>query len=128
MRLTDLQQLFAEHGIRPNKKLGQCFLIDDNIARWIVEQAEITPEDVVVEVGPGAGALTRHLAGKCRRLVLVEKDAKLAALLKERFVDDDSVEVIHGDAVAYDVRPLFIEGPVKLIGNLPYSVGNEVLR
>lgn len=128
MRLTDLQQLFAEHGIRPNKKLGQCFLIDDNISRWIVDQAEIGPDDVVVEVGPGAGALTRHLAGNCRKLVLVEKDAKLAALLKVRFADMDSVEVVHGDAVEYDVRPLFLEGPVKLIGNLPYSVGNEILR
>lgn len=128
MRLTDLQKLFAEHEIRPNKKLGQCFLIDDNLARWIVDQADLHPDDVVVEVGPGAGALTRHLVGRVRRLVLVEKDAKLAALLTERFTEVASVEVIHGDAVAYDLRPLFCEGPVKLIGNLPYSVGNEILR
>ncbi len=128
MRLTDLQKLFAEHEIRPNKKLGQCFLIDDNIARWIVDQADVGPDDVVVEVGPGAGALTRHLAGRVRRLVLVEKDAKLAAVLTERFAALDSVEVIHGDAVEYDPRPLFVEGRVKLIGNLPYSVGNEILR
>ena len=128
MRLTDLQTFLETRGIRPNRKLGQCFLVDDNVARWIVDQADPSPGDVVVEVGPGAGALTRHLAGRVRRLILIEKDAKLAGHLIELYADRDDVEVIHGDAIDYDVRPLFLEGPVKLIGNLPYSVGNEILR
>lgn len=128
MRLTELQSFLHSRGIRPSRKLGQCFLIDDNVARWIIDQADVGAEDVVVEVGPGAGALTRHLAGRVRRLILVEKDAKLAESLAERYADRGDVEVVHGDAVGYDVRPLFPGGPVKLIGNLPYSVGNEILR
>jgi len=122
---SDLQKLFDTHGIRPNKRLGQCFLIDDNLAGWIVRQLDPQPEDVVVEVGPGAGALTRHLYGKVRRLILIEMDRKLAELLKERFPE---AEVIEADAVQYDHRSLFLEGGVKLIGNLPYSSGSEILR
>ncbi|MCB1064101.1 MAG: ribosomal RNA small subunit methyltransferase A [Verrucomicrobiae bacterium] len=129
MRLTDLQKLFEERDIHPNKRLGQCFLVDDNVARWIVDQAGITEDDTVVEVGPGAGSLTQHLIGRVRRLVLVEKDNKLAELLTERYADlAPAVTVIHGDAMDYDVRQHFPEGPVKLIGNLPYSVGNEIIR
>lgn len=128
MHLKELQTFLDTHGIRPNRQLGQCFLVDDNVSRWIVEQAALEPDDVVVEVGPGAGALTRHLVGRVRRLILIEKDAKLAAQLAVRFADEPTVEVLHADAVEYDIRPLFLEGRVKLIGNLPYSVGNEILR
>lgn len=129
MTRSELKELLRERGIHPNRKLGQCFLVDENVSRWIVDRVEPESSDCVVEVGPGAGALTRHLAGKARRLILVEKDAKLAAYQAETFADDPRpVEVVHGDAVDYDVRPLFPEGPVKLIGNLPYSVGNEILR
>lgn len=128
MRLTELQVFLDARGIRPNRQLGQCFLVDDNVARWIVDRIDPQPGDTVVEVGPGAGALTRHLAGRVKRLILIEKDAKLAAHLVGIYAGRADVEVIHGDAVEFDCRPLFPGGPVKFIGNLPYSVGNEILR
>ena len=92
MNKSELQKLFDTHGIRPNKRLGQCFLIDDNLAGWIVRQVDPQPEDVVIEVGPGAGALTRHLYGKVRRLILIEMDRKLAGLLRERFPEAEVIE------------------------------------
>ncbi len=128
MILPELQSLLNRIGLQPSRKLGQSFLVDDNVSRWIAAQIGAGPDDVVVEVGPGFGALTEHLVGKVKRLILIEKDGRLADFLEEKFGSEPGVEVIHGDATEYDIRPLFREGAVKLIGNLPYSVGNEILR
>lgn len=127
MNLGELKTHLDRLDLTPSRKLGQSFLVDENISRWIAAQLRIGPEDVVVEVGPGFGALTEHLAGQCRRLVLIEKDGRLAEFLREKFAPLGA-EVIHADATEFDVRPLFLEGSVKLIGNLPYSCGNEILR
>ena len=71
--------------VNPSKKLGQNFLIDENVARWIVEQLEVEPGDTVVEVGPGTGALTEHVVAIADRVILVEFDARLAEGLKKRY-------------------------------------------
>ncbi len=126
MNLSELQTQLKRLDLTPSRKLGQSFLVDENIAAWIAAQLQVTPDDCVIEIGPGFGALTRHLAGKCRRLILVEADGRLARFLQETY-GPLGVEVVHGDATTYDVRPLFLEGGVKFIGNLPYSVGNAIL-
>ncbi len=126
MNLSDLQSHLRRLDLTPSRKLGQSFLIDESIARWIVDQLQVQPDDCVVEAGPGFGALTEHLIGKCRRLILIEADGRLAEFLRQKY-DCPGVEVIHGDATEYDVRPLFLEGSVKFLGNLPYSVGNAIL-
>ncbi len=112
----------------PSKQLGQNFLIDPNMARWIVSQLEITADDAVVEVGPGTGSLSEHLVGKVRKLILIEFDARLADALKHRFRDDPSVEVHHADGVKFDGRQLFKHRPLKFLGNLPYSCGGAILK
>jgi 16S rRNA (adenine1518-N6/adenine1519-N6)-dimethyltransferase len=112
----------------PSRQLGQNFLCDPNMARWITDQLDARPEDTIVEVGPGTGALTEHLVGRVRRLVLVEFDSRLAAWLKERFADEPTVEVHHADAVKFDARTLFKHRPVKFLGNLPYSCGGAIMR
>ena len=112
----------------PSKQLGQNFLIDPNMARWIVSQLEITADDAVVEVGPGTGSLSEHLVGKVRKLILIEFDARLAEALKHRFRDDPSVEVHHADGVKFDGRQLFKHRPLKFLGNLPYSCGGAILK
>lgn len=112
----------------PSRQLGQNFLCDPNMARWITEQLDARAADTVVEVGPGTGALTSHLVGKVRRLVLVEFDSRLAAWLTERFAADPSVEVHHADGAKFDIRTLFKHRPVKFLGNLPYSSGGAILR
>jgi 16S rRNA (adenine1518-N6/adenine1519-N6)-dimethyltransferase len=79
---------------RPLKALGQNFLVDNNIIDKIIRSADIKPEDCVLEIGPGRGALTEYLARKAGRLVLIEYDHALAAALKERYAADARVTVV----------------------------------
>jgi len=127
VNLSELQTQLQHFDLTPSRKLGQSFLVDENVSRWIAIQLHAGPDDTVIEVGPGFGALTEHLAGKVGRLILVEKDGRLAEYLEEKF-GPLGAEVIHADATSFDIRPLFLEGGVKFIGNLPYSCGNEILR
>lgn len=114
--------------VMPSKKLGQNFLIDENVARWIVDQLEVKAGDTVVEVGPGTGALTEHVVQIADKVILIEFDARLAEGLKNRFAGNDKVEVHHHDGARFDTRVLFKHHPVKLLGNLPYSAGGAIMR
>lgn len=125
---SEIRERLNAMGVTPSKKLGQNFLIDENVARWIVGQLEVKPGDTVVEVGPGTGALTEHVVAVASKVVLVEFDARLAEGLKKRFEGSDKVEVYHQDGARFDVRQLFKCQPVKLLGNLPYSAGGAIMR
>lgn len=124
----DIREALERAGVLPSKQLGQNFLIDPNMARWIVAQLEAGPDDAVVEVGPGTGALSEHLAGKVRRLILIEFDERLALYLRERFRDVPGVEVHFADAARFDPRFLFRHRPLRFLGNLPYSSGGAILK
>ena len=124
----EIRQYLDDAGVLPSKQLGQNFLIDPNMARWIVEQLDCQPGDAVVEVGPGTGALSEHLLGKVRKLILIEFDARLAAALQRRFADRPDVEIHHADAARFDRRFLFRHRPLRFLGNLPYSSGGAILR
>lgn len=128
MTRTQLQSLFSETGFHPSKKLGQNFLIDQNVSAWIVGQLTVESGDTVVEVGPGMGALTGQLRERCDQLELVEFDHRLAQWLKERFAGETGVTVHEMDACQFDTRQLYPHQPVKLIGNLPYSAAGEIMR
>lgn len=112
----------------PRKSMGQNFLQDEEISRWIGDQVQPDGADLVVEIGPGMGALTKHLVGRPKKLILIEKDAQLGPELQGQFEGRDDVEVIHNDATRIDLRPWFRHGPLRLVGNLPYSVGGEILK
>lgn len=127
MNASQIRRVLDDFSVSPSRSLGQNFLIDENIARWIVNQLEIGPEDCIVEVGPGTGALTEHIAPLCRKLILVEFDARLADYQRKRWEGDCHVEVHHADGATWDPRPLFAEQPVKFMGNLPYSAGGAIL-
>ena len=124
----EIREVLDGARVFPSKQLGQNFLTDQNMARWIVSQLEISPEDTVVEVGPGTGALTEHVIGKAKHVVLVEFDGRLAGALKERFKDRNDVEVHHADGAKFDRRILFKHRPVKFLGNLPYSSGGAIMK
>lgn len=124
----EIREALDRARVLPSKQLGQNFLTDPNMARWIVSQLEISPDDTVVEVGPGTGSLTEHVLGKAKRVVLLEFDARLAAELRERFLDRDDVEVHHADGAKFDRRTLFKHRPVKFLGNLPYSSGGAIMK
>ena len=125
---TEIKRQLDAMDVNPSKKLGQNFLIDENVARWIVEQLEVEPGDTVVEVGPGTGALTEHVVAIADRVILVEFDARLAEGLKKRYAENKNVEVHHYDGARFDVRQLFKYQPVKLLGNLPYSAGGAIIK
>lgn len=128
MTLPELKVALSRANVIPSRKLGQNFLHDANVARWIGNQLDPQPDDCVVEVGPGTGALSEHLVGRVRKLILIEFDQRLAEYLTEKFAGEPTVEVISEDAVRYDMSPLWAEGEVKLLGNLPYSAGGAILR
>ena len=88
---------------RPLKALGQNFLVDANIIAKIIRAAELNPEDSILEIGPGRGALSDLLVQHARRLTLVEFDHALAAALKDRYATHDMVKVIDGDILAIDL-------------------------
>jgi len=125
--LRDVRALLDARGIRPSKALGQNFLHDANLIEWIVALAEVGPDDEVLEVGPGLGGLTEALAGRAGRVVAVETDRRLLAILAERTGDLPHLERIHGDALKTDFDALFGTRPWKVVSNLPYSVGTRVL-
>ncbi|MGJ8723137.1 MAG: 16S rRNA (adenine(1518)-N(6)/adenine(1519)-N(6))-dimethyltransferase RsmA [Roseibacillus sp.] len=128
MTLPELKVALDATGVIPSRKLGQNFLHDANVSRWIGEQLDPQPDDCIVEVGPGTGALSEHLVGKVRKLILVEYDQRLAEYLTAKFANEPSVEVYSEDGARFDLRPLWAEGKVKLLGNLPYSAGGAILR
>ena len=124
----EIREALDEAGVRPNRQLGQNFLIDQNVSGWIVDQLLPDANDAIVEIGPGTGALTSMLVGRVRRLILIEFDSRLAAWLKEKYKDEPSVEVHHADGAKFDRRILFKHRPVKFLGNLPYSSGGAIMK
>src|SRR5438045_5008431 len=121
MKLSEIRATLKEIGVSPAKALSQNFLHDQNLARWIVDQAQITEQDYVVEIGPGLGALTRFLLEKGAHVLAIEKDARLAKFLRSHF-DNNRLEIVNTDALEFDVHTLFAHRHVKLIGNLPYNI------
>jgi len=113
---------------RPLKASGQNFLVDGNVINKIISSADVHPEDNVLEIGPGRGALTEILAEKAGRLVLVEFDHALAGSLKRRYADDSRVTVIDGDVLEVDLAELLSGADTwKVVANLPYNISTAVL-
>lgn len=125
MNRSEVNRTLREIRVTPVKTLGQNFLHDQNLARWIVQQAGIGSGDFMVEVGPGLGALTEPALATGARVLAIEKDARLANFLRDKF-PSSQLEIIHGDALEFDVRRLFPRGRVTFLGNLPYSTGTPI--
>jgi 16S rRNA (adenine1518-N6/adenine1519-N6)-dimethyltransferase len=126
MRLSEIRPLLSSLGIDPSTSMGQNFLHDRNLANWMVQQLGVQPGEWIVEVGPGLGALTEWLLEAGARVLAIEKDARLAAYLEDRF-RGRSLEVCHADALDFDLRSLWPKGVRKWIGNLPYYVSSQIL-
>jgi 16S rRNA (adenine1518-N6/adenine1519-N6)-dimethyltransferase len=126
MKLSDIRATLQEIRVSPVKTLGQNFLHDQNLARWIIDQAEITPNDYIVEIGPGLGALTELLLQKRAHVLAIEKDTRLANFLRERY-SHSRLEVLNIDALNFDPRILFSRRRVKFLGNIPYHISSALL-
>jgi 16S rRNA (adenine1518-N6/adenine1519-N6)-dimethyltransferase len=107
------------------KRYGQHFISDRNILQRIVALAGIEPDDSVIEIGPGAGSLTRELAAAARRVVAIEIDADLIPRLRVSL--PANVEVVHADALDVDLAGL-ADGKTHLVGNLPYNVATPLIK
>jgi len=133
--LADTKGLLRRFGLRARKGLGQHFLIDEDVLRLITSAAELTPDDIVVEVGPGMGVLTKALAEQAGRVIAIELDDKMAAILRQVLASFDNVCIINEDILEVEPAAL-LEGqrvagsPVgyKVVANLPYYITAPVMR
>jgi 16S rRNA (adenine1518-N6/adenine1519-N6)-dimethyltransferase len=121
-------RIISGQEVAPRKSMGQNFLVDDDLARWIADQIQPDGAPFVIEPGPGLGAMTKHLVGRPQQLVLIEKDHALAPELQKRYADEPSITVLHEDATRVSTKGWYRHGDVRVIGNLPYSVGGEILK
>jgi 16S rRNA (adenine1518-N6/adenine1519-N6)-dimethyltransferase len=129
--LARVKRALAERGLAPLKRLGQNFLVRADLAARIVEHCRLEPDDVVVEIGPGAGALTPGLAARARAVVAVEKDAGLADLLREELAEQARVEVVEGDFLEFDLAAVArAHHAARLVvaGNIPYNITTPLLE
>lgn len=128
--MTSPKKILRSRGLRPRKKLGQCFLQDRNVLEKIVAMADVDRDGTVVEIGAGTGALTERLSEVSGRLLAVEVDPRMADILRERFRDRGNVEIIHRDVLSFDFSLLAEEaggGGITVVGNLPYSLSTPIL-
>ncbi len=119
-------EIMRRYGIKPDKALGQHFLVDKNIIKKEVELAEVSKDDVVLEIGAGFGMLTEALVGVAKKVVAVEKDVALANILRQEFEDEvkaGKLEVVEGDALLVDFPPFD-----KCVSNIPYNIASEIVE
>jgi 16S rRNA (adenine1518-N6/adenine1519-N6)-dimethyltransferase len=124
---AEIRELAERLGVRPTKKLGQNFVIDPNTIHRIVGQANLTADDLVVEIGPGLGSLTLGILAKVPKVIAVEVDENLASELPKtiaRHAPDGHLELVVADALRVSVLP---GAPTALVANLPYNISVPVL-
>ncbi len=124
--LSQTRRRLRQFDLKARKGLGQHFLIDEGVLQTIVSSAELALDDVVIEVGPGLGILTRELAQKAGRVIAIVLDDKLAALLKKTLASFDNVTVINDDVLR--LEPADLATAYKVVANLPYYITSPVLR
>jgi 16S rRNA (adenine1518-N6/adenine1519-N6)-dimethyltransferase len=134
----EIQALLAEANSQPRHRFGQNFMIDQNLVRLVAEAGELAANDWVVEVGPGTGTLTEELLARAGRVVAVEIDRDLAALLRGRFGERENFSLIEGDALAgkHQLNAELLAAvagaagggkPAKLVANLPYNIASPLV-
>jgi 16S rRNA (adenine1518-N6/adenine1519-N6)-dimethyltransferase len=127
--MASAAELLARHGLSPKKALGQNFLVDPRVQERIVAAAELDPSDVVVEIGAGLGALTARLVQAAGKVIAVERDAKLAHILRAELAEWSNLEIVAGDALEFDLASCAarVGRPLVVVGNLPYVITSPVL-
>ena len=124
----NVPSLLKQHGLHANKKLGQNFLQDPFALDAIASAAEITLTDTVLEIGPGLGSLTRHLAQSAQQVIAVELDQELIPPLKAVTAAYDNITVIHGDILKHSPKDLIQESDYLVVANIPYYITSAIIR
>jgi len=129
--MTSPRILLAAYQIRPKKQLGQNFIVDPAFAEMIVQRAGISPDDIILEIGAGLGALTLPLARKAKKIFAVEKDRQLIELLHTEILAGNlsNISIIEQDILSMDIEALAEDAGRKIVvmGNLPYNISSQVL-
>jgi len=125
----NVKALLRRHGLRPKRSWSQNFLVDVDVLTAIAAACEAGPEDAVVELGAGLGALTALLARRAGRVVAVERDRDMACVLRSEFAGDGRVEVVEANAATLDWPGLVarLGHPPRVVGNLPYHMASQIL-
>ena len=128
--LTDKSQLLdylKANGLWAKHGLGQNFLVSKEVLNSIVEASDIDPDDLIIEVGPGLGTLTQELVQKAEKVIGIEKDEKLAALLPG-FIQDEKLDVVTGDILDVNIPELVKDQMYKVVANIPYYITSRIIR
>jgi 16S rRNA (adenine1518-N6/adenine1519-N6)-dimethyltransferase len=127
MDKKQIKNLFKEHHLKPNKYLGQNFLISQNTLNKIIKAAHLSPQDTVLEVGPGLGVLTESISLKAKKIISIEKDKNMVKMLQEILKNQQNVKIIQEDILKTEIKKLKIK-KYKIIANIPYYLTSPFIR
>jgi 16S rRNA (adenine1518-N6/adenine1519-N6)-dimethyltransferase len=127
--MSSPKEIIHRYGIKPRKRLGQSFLIEKNIIRKIAAIAQVTKNDIVVEIGAGIGVLTEDLAQNAATIIAVELDEQLVKVLKDKLLKYNNIRIYSGDILEFDFKKITRDEQqkIKVIGNVPYNISSPVL-
>jgi len=127
--MSSPKEIINQYAIKPRKRLGQSFLMEENVIKRIAAVAQVTKNDIVVEIGAGIGVLTEDLAQNAAELIAVELDDKLVEILKDKLLKYNNVQIYSGDILKFDFGAIARDGQqkIKVIGNVPYNISSPLL-
>ncbi len=123
------KDILQHYSIKPRKKLGQSFLVDQGSIEKIADIADVQKNDVIIEIGAGIGMLTECLAKKASKIIAIELDTRLIEVLKDRLIQYENIEIHSGNVLMFDFRALAetVHQKIKVVGNIPYNISSPVL-
>lgn len=124
----NIREVLRRHGLRPRKSLGQNFLVSSAALARVVDTAGVTGDDRVLEIGPGVGNLTRHLAVRAGEVIAVEKDRQMFPALQEVLAPFANVRLVHGDILELDPAELMAAPGYVVVANIPYYITSALMR
>ena len=135
MVLEETKFLMKKYNIKANKSLGQNFLINDQVIQDIVDGAQVEKDDIVIEIGPGLGSMTKVLLEKARKVICIELDKRMIQILHDRFIAYSNIELINEDVLKIDLNKLIDKElskeknirHVKIVANLPYYITTPII-
>ncbi len=128
---NETREVLRKYGIVANKRLGQNFLINEGVVSTIISKSNLTKEDLVIEIGPGLGSLTKYLLDVAGKVVCIELDNKMVNILKDRFLDYNNLEIINDDILKVNLNEIIGNNKqykhVRVVANLPYYITTPII-
>ena len=132
--LEETKLIMKKYNIKANKSLGQNFLISNEVVENIINCSQIEDDDMVIEIGPGLGVLTKYLLQKAKKVICIELDPKMIRILKDRFESQTNLEIINGDVLKVNLKEIIDNNKkelgikkVKIVANLPYYITTPII-